>query len=40
MSQEEIVFDVVRNGQLIKVVLNLKKEPKAGGKAKIQPASI
>jgi S1-C subfamily serine protease len=40
VSQDEIVFDVLRDGQLIKVVLNLKKEAKAGGKVKVQPASI
>ncbi|HJV47988.1 MAG TPA: trypsin-like peptidase domain-containing protein [Geothrix sp.] len=39
MSKDEVVFDVLRDGKVIKVVLNLK-EDKAGEKEKPQPASI
>lgn len=38
ISMDEVVFDVLRDGQVIQVVLNLKK--KAGEKDKVQPASI
>jgi S1-C subfamily serine protease len=37
--KEEVIFDVLRDGQIIKVVLSLKK-PKAGEKEKVQPASL
>jgi S1-C subfamily serine protease len=36
---EEVVFDVLRDGQIIKVVLNLKQE-KPGEKVKAKPPSI
>jgi len=39
MSMDEVVFDVLREGQIIKVVLNLKKA-NAGEKEQLQPASI
>jgi S1-C subfamily serine protease len=37
--KDEVVFDVLRDGQIIKVVLTLKKA-KAGEKEKTQPASL
>ena len=36
---DEVVFDVQRDGQIIKIVLNLKEE-KTGGKKKLLPTSI
>jgi len=38
-SKDQVVFDVLRNGQIIKVVLDLRT-PKAESKAKPQPTSI
>ncbi len=39
IKMDEVVFDVLRDGQIIKVVLNLKKG-KAGEKERLQPTSI
>jgi serine protease Do len=36
---KQVVFDVLRDGQVIKVVLDLRK-PAADGSSKVQPASI